>query len=136
MEINKSQYVSYCFTVKDNRKEQTDYSRFFSLWDKFEKEGYITMDCKYYEKDIHGRGHYHGIVAIKKGFYRKKMCPDGYHVKLDECYNRAQWVRYITKDQGTPKKDTREPVLTPNSPFDELIEDVENCCLKLTRRYV
>ena len=98
MEITKAEHVSYGYTVKDNRPETTDYQSFF---DRCEKFG-VKITHKYPEYDSKGKLHIHGIMQIPKGFYRKKICMDGLHIKLVEIYDEAGWKRYITKDQ--PKK--------------------------------
>lgn len=99
----KADKTAYAFTVKDNRRETTDYSSFFDRLSKFD----VEIDCKYKELDSKGKVHYHGIVLIPKGMYRKKLMMPGLHLKLEELYNREGWMKYITKDQMTP----------PNTPF-------------------
>jgi len=85
----------YAFTIKDNRKEQSDY---YSTFDQWEKKGCIIR-CKYAEQDSQGKLHYHGIVSIPEKCYRKALCPKGMHFMLKEIYDESGWDIYIKKDQ-------------------------------------
>lgn len=95
MEVQKANFISYGFTVKDNRQDVTDYKPFL---DNCKQHG-CNVVCSYEEYDEASRLHIHGIIEIPKGFYRKKICMKGLHVKLEELYDPAGWLRYIRKDQ-------------------------------------
>lgn len=117
MEQNKSEFVAWAFTVKVNKTLQaaptkTEYIPFF---DKLTRLG-IEVECKYGEKDKRGHLHYHGILRIKKGFYRPRLHTKGMMVYLKELTDRKGWMKYIQKDQE--KKKLEE--------LDEMIEYVHN----------
>lgn len=95
MEVKKADFISYGFTVKDNRQDVTDYKSFF---DNVKNNG-CKVTCSYNEYDSANRLHVHGIIQIPKGFYRKRLCLQGLHIKLEELYDPEGWIRYIRKDQ-------------------------------------
>lgn len=92
---NIAKYTSYAFTVKDNRVDSTDYQQFF---ERAQDMGVIVTH-KYGEFDSKGKLHYHGIMLIHKGFYRRTLCMDGLHLHLMELFRRECWMKYITKEQ-------------------------------------
>jgi hypothetical protein len=54
-----------------------------------------------YEFDPHGKLHYHGIIELPKGFYRKKLVVRGYHMNLTKLQSQDSIRRatsYIHKD--------------------------------------
>lgn len=111
----KAQTQSWAFTISDTTKEhkyaKTDYKLF---WERCEQFG---LRIEQREQEIgpnKGVPHYHGIIEIPKGFYRKKLMMKGLHLKLEELYNKRGWMKYINKTH-----DIKE---LPQ-PEDELIED-------------
>lgn len=92
----------FAFTVKDNRKDVTDYEPLFDSWIK---KG-LVINCKYLELDSYNRMHYHGIVTIPKKVYRKSLCPTGFHFLLKEISDEEGWMTYIKKDQPLDDEDT------------------------------
>jgi len=102
--VYRSKTCAWAFTVKKNSGKSAevkveDYDNIFNRWIKFK----ITPEYKIGEKDKNGRLHYHGIVHLPKGFYRKKLTakdPTGsdYHLKLVELTDRKGWLKYIHKD--------------------------------------
>lgn len=97
METKKADSIAFAYTVKvlgkaDATKE--DYAPFF---DKLAKLT-IPIEYKILERDSHGKIHFHGIIYLKKGFFRRRICLKGFHVKLEELYDRKGWLRYIHKD--------------------------------------
>lgn len=86
----------FAFTVKDNRRDTTDYEM---LWDSWHKKGCI-INCKYPELDVKGRLHFHGIVTIPVKCYRKALCPKGFHFLLKPISDEEGWISYIKKDQS------------------------------------
>lgn len=99
MEITKSQSLAFAYTIKKLNKtnqppSQGDYDVFFKKLSKFN----ITVEYKISELDSKGHIHYHGILYLDKGFYRRKLMIKGFHMKLDEIYDKSGWVKYIHKD--------------------------------------
>jgi len=96
--------IAFAFTVKINSENSTQvtpemYSPIFNRWDKFN----LSLEYKIPEKDSKGKLHYHGIVYVPKGFYRKKMLikdhnGKNYHLKLVELFDKKGWEKYIHKD--------------------------------------
>jgi len=97
----------FAFTIKDNRREVTDYNLLFDLW---LAKGCI-VNCKYLELDKSNRMHYHGIVTIPKKCYRKALCPQGYHMLLKPIHDLEGWEAYIKKDQPLDDDDTDDNTL-------------------------
>lgn len=55
-------------------------------------------------KNGHDGGHIHGIIEIPTGYYRKRLCLTGYHVKLVKITDLKGWIQYMKKDQSLFKK--------------------------------
>lgn len=97
IKVSKSDFISFAYTVKILRTgevTEADYQPFFDRIDNLN----ITVEYKMPEKDSKGKLHYHGILYLKKGFFRKRICLKGFHIKLDELYDRKGWLKYIHKD--------------------------------------
>lgn len=97
MDIEKSDRIAFAYTLKINSSvlpTATDYDTFFTKCSKFK----IEVEYKVSELDKSGRLHYHGIIYIPKGFFRKRLCCDGMHIKLKEITNKEGWIDYIHKD--------------------------------------
>lgn len=97
MEFIKAGKVAYAYTVKylkNKTEEATAYERFF---DKLSKFG-IKVEYKVAERDRHGKLHYHGIIYIEKGFFRRRLITENISLKLEEIYDRSGWIKYISKD--------------------------------------
>lgn len=95
--VRKADCIAFAYTVKilkGNTATKQDYAPFFN---KLEKLG-IPVEYKIAEKDSKGKLHFHGILYLKKGFFRKRICVKGIHVKLEELYDRKGWLKYIHKD--------------------------------------
>ncbi len=93
MDIIKSTKMAFAFTVKTLTSE-INYDAFFKKLSKLS----IKVEYKISELDSKGKLHYHGILYLDKGFYRKRICVTGYHVKLVELHDRQGWLKYIHKD--------------------------------------
>lgn len=99
MEIETTDFKAFAYTIKDNRGRTSDiteetYKPFFDTLKRYK----IKCEYKVAEYDKKNRLHYHGIIYLRKGFYRKKICVKGLHVKLKEIYNKEGWEDYIHKD--------------------------------------
>lgn len=95
--IRKADCIAFAYTVKilqGNAATKQDYAPFFNKLDKLK----IPVEYKICEKDSKGKLHFHGILYLKKGFFRKRICVKGIHVKLVELYDRKGWIKYIHKD--------------------------------------
>ncbi len=95
----------WAFTVKIlSRKGDIDeksYTPFFDILYSLGK-GVRTIA----ELDKSGILHYHGIVTLPWGFYRKFLCPKGFHVKLKRVYNFLGWEKYMMKNYKYQLYDT------------------------------
>lgn len=95
MDIVKKNYIAFAYTIKSlGVNKDDDYSPFFNKLKRLN----ITVEYKISERDSKGKLHYHGIIYLKKGFYRKRLLLRGYHIKLEEIYDKAGWIKYIHKD--------------------------------------
>lgn len=93
----------FAYTLKDNRREQTDYEMYFDI---IRKMG-IEVLTVYRERDSRGKLHCHGIMSIPKHFYRKSLRMfQGIHLYLTPIRSQSQedgWQEYCTKDQFKEK---------------------------------
>lgn len=96
MDIIRSTKLAFAYTIKHNTDAPTaeDYIPFFEKLEHYK----VNIEYKISELDSKGRLHYHGIIYLTKGFYRKKLCVKGLHVKLVEIYDKSGWTKYIHKD--------------------------------------
>lgn len=95
IEIEKSPNECYAFTVK----------KLGGIAAKIEE--YVPVICHMrdfglikhieYEYDSKSKLHIHGIIVLRRGFYRKKLCVQGFHMKLELIYDDNGWETYITK---------------------------------------
>lgn len=109
MEVIKSVSTAYGYTIKDNRSETTDYQSWF---DKADKMG-CKFETKHAEYGSSNKLHYHGIVQIPKGFYRKRLMQKGLHLKLEELFDRAGWEQYCKKEEVEPLTPVEERIVVP-----------------------
>lgn len=117
MEINTSTTKAFAYTVKAlGTDKDPNYDLFFNKLDRFN----IQVEFKVSERDSKGKLHYHGILYIDKGFFRRRLTTRGYHIKLDEIYDREGWLRYIHKEVNI------ERLFNLKSTLDELIYEVTN----------
>lgn len=42
--------------------------------------------------------HLHGVIKIPKTYFRKKLCFEGFNVKIIPIYDMRGWLRYLAKD--------------------------------------
>lgn len=95
MDIDRSRFVAYAYTVKAlGTNLDANYTPFFDKLSKFS----IKVEYKISERDSKGKIHYHGILYLEKGFFRKRICCNGFHIKLKEVTSREGWIKYIHKD--------------------------------------
>ena len=95
MEITRSNKIAFAYTVKSlGSDNNADYKPFFDKLERFK----IPVEYKIHEMDSKSKIHYHGIIYLDKGFYRRRLTTKGFAIKLDEIYNKAGWVKYIHKD--------------------------------------
>lgn len=97
LEKNASKTIPWAFTIKKlggkpNSITLADYSDVLELYAKSGKISHSTE-----ERDSSGRLHIHGILELKKHFFIKKLCRNGFHMKFDELFDEEGWRRYINK---------------------------------------
>lgn len=97
VEMVTSNQQAWAFTIKKTGRNLTDVKieDYALIIDKFNKAGFIKDIAK--ENDSKGVLHLHGIILLRKGFLRKSICLNGFHVKLVEIYDENGWLGYITK---------------------------------------
>jgi len=87
----------YCFTVKilkePKKATEIHYEPFFKVLFSLS-----DVLCYCGEADPKGILHYHGVIRIKKNFYRKSLCVRGFHVYLTPCFNVYGWFDYCFKN--------------------------------------
>lgn len=102
MNIIRPGFVPYAFTIKCNTGDkEADYTPFFKKCERFK----IEIGCKYKEYGKCKVAHYHGILFLKEGFFRKKLTTKGFCLKLVEVWYENGWMDYIQKEQKNIKSD-------------------------------
>lgn len=92
-----SEFKAICFTAKKNSGNAEDvtedsYGPLILHWEK-----HCHVHPPYYEKDSKGRLHMHGILMVKKGFYKKRLQCTGFYVFTTDCQHLEQWLNYCAK---------------------------------------
>jgi len=82
----------YSKKLGSNLVQIGDYSHVLALYNRLGDVRYAE-----YEIDSNDKLHVHGIIMLQKGFLRKRLCLQGFHVKLEEIYDENSWLRYINK---------------------------------------
>lgn len=85
------------FSVKLNSKKKhidsKDYEPFFKKLYHFGRKIFMIA-----ENDSKNRLHYHGIIHLPIGFYKKNLQCKGFHYKLETVWNMHGWMAYVVKN--------------------------------------
>lgn len=57
----------------------------------------VTVREPYFEKDDVGKLHMHGILDVRRNYYKKKLQVPGYYIYTTDCYDLEHWIEYCTK---------------------------------------
>jgi len=96
LSFDTSVNVAYAFTYKFLGNKPNDVKTYLPVITNLNNNGYVKF-CKS-EKDSKDRIHIHGIVLLRKGFFRKKLIVQGFHGHFSEITNEAVWLKYCSKD--------------------------------------
>lgn len=123
MEIIRSNLKAFAYTIKPLSKElmNDECDAFFDNLDRLK----IKVEYKISERDSKGKLHYHGVILLPNGFYRKRLVVHGYSIKLVEMFDKAGWLKYIHKDVDTEDEKIRE------SMHNEYMEGLKKPLFKL-----
>jgi len=99
--VNKSPNSSYAFSVKvlKNPKEATAMT-YVSYIDHMYNHGLIKYI--FYEYDSQDIMHIHGVIILRKGFLKKKLCYPGFNTDLTEITDEEGWLKYCNKQSDHP----------------------------------
>lgn len=141
MEVERAGYVTYAVTIRRNDKQDATETDYIPMLDHLIKSGVVIHELVY-ENDsgkTYAGMHVHGVLYIKKHFYRKRLMKDGFHIKMEEIYSWEGWQKYINK--GYVKKIIMtEPGYTPTeedlidlSAYQQTVMDgaedvLDDCC--------
>lgn len=97
---------SFAITIRKLQapREPLDYVKYHAHILKSNPTVKFTTHVFEKNKNGHEGGHVHGIIDIPTGYYRKRLCLNGYHVKLVKITNLKGWIQYMKKDQSLFKK--------------------------------
>lgn len=100
LDINRSDNTAWAFTVKVLANDpEASLETYAPIIAHFNEMGYIKR-CES-ELDPKGKLHIHGIILLRKNFYRKRLTSvPGFHILLEEIYDERGWVKYILKQQN------------------------------------
>lgn len=101
--LNTKKMDYYSLTVRRLNKEcsKKDYKEFLK-----HIETITEIELHKYEfEDNHHQGgfHFHGLLSIARGFFRKKINLHGFHVyivKLSSQADKFRWESYMTKNKN------------------------------------
>lgn len=114
IEITTHPNQNWAFTYKYLGNVKANHvSTYCPVLNNLQSNGHVKY-CAY-EKDPSDRVHIHGIVVLRKGFLRKKLCVPGFHCHLSEIVNEDIWLKYCRKD--VPATSNEVPYL-----FDPMYE--------------
>lgn len=82
----------YAFTIK-KLSEPLTYVKFFD----YVSSQKLVISQLVAELDSNKKLHYHGVIELPQGYYVKKLCIKGYHLKFKEIYSLEGWTDYIHK---------------------------------------
>ncbi len=100
--FNKFKRVSgsqlWAFTVKTNLKngKKADSKTYEKYFRNLYKLSEVLTYCG--EVDSKNILHYHGVIRIPNGFFRKNLCVKGYYTYLKRIFNVREWVDYCYKN--------------------------------------
>lgn len=97
VEVIKSDHTAWGFTYKKLGTGKWTEDDYVPALSTLARKGKVQSN--HFEKDSKGVLHCHGVVILKKGLFRKMLCPQGFHSKFVEIYDREGWDRYCMKDQ-------------------------------------
>lgn len=121
MEIIKSDKVMFGLTVKaTGGLKRADYEPFFDKIKAHEQNVQLICINKEYGKT--DTLHYHGIISITKGFFRKRLKVNGFHIKLVEIFDIKGWHSYMTKEGGVQEWNPLNNITDTIIDEDEFIE--------------
>lgn len=108
----------FAFTVKQLGRQNamavpSTYEPIFDKWS--------TMGChvvlKQFETDPRGVCHFHGILSMPTGLYRKRLTMTGFHMYMERIYDRQGWHKYCVKQNLIQTDyDTTHPTVYRVSP--------------------
>lgn len=94
---DKAPHAPWAFTYK----YLSTCNRVVDIYDicreRLSKYGFIKHIVE--ELDSKGKLHIHGIVMLRKGFFRQKLIVHGFHLHLAEVYDEKDWIKYMDKQQ-------------------------------------
>lgn len=98
---DSGEYLALALTMKKlgpRHVQLSDYTEVLAKWkDKFNNN--IMIDDFYTENDSNGKLHLHGVIYVKKNFYKKRLQTDGYYIYTTDIYMKQQWLDYCYKSQ-------------------------------------
>lgn len=94
---DSGEYKSVSFTVKKNSGPSSSVTKesYAPVLEHFNR--YAIVQPPYYEHDSSGRLHMHGILSVKKGFYKRRLQVPGFYVYTTDCVHIEQWLEYCKK---------------------------------------
>lgn len=138
MEIERANFTAFAVTIRFNAKKDAEEKDYVPMIENMIRKG-IEIHSLYYEEDkgkTYNGIHVHGIIYVKKNFYRKKLAMDGFSIKMEEIYSWDGWQKYLNK--GYIKKvqygqidhvPTDEDLIDLASFQQAVMDDIEdNCC--------
>lgn len=97
LSYESSEFKALAFTIKKLKDPKNatvkDYIEVLCKWLKLD----VDIQAGEYERDSTNVLHIHGIIVVKKNFYKRRLQVEGYHVYIRDIYDKTSWLRYINK---------------------------------------
>lgn len=100
LDITTAVTVAYSFTMrKTTNPDSTKLDDYFKYINRWRAKG-VILDKYVCEYNNTNKGyHLHGVFLIPKKFNMKQFRVRGFHMKLDEIYDKVGWDAYMSKQQ-------------------------------------
>lgn len=96
LSITKSSTRLYAITVRKTSKPDLVTAAHYESYLQNLSEN-LNVSIFEYVYEHEGGLHIHGIIEIPRGLNLNRFRTRGYHVHLEEMYNRDGWLKYINK---------------------------------------
>jgi len=96
---DSGEYQALAFTVMKHGKDCSieDYqSNVLNKWSRLA----VQLEEPYFEQvSVDSKLHMHGVLYVRKGYYKKKLQIPGYYVYVTDIYRLDTWLEYCKKSQ-------------------------------------
>lgn len=96
---DSGEYMALAFTIKKlgpRRVDLCEYTEVIASWkNKFSNS--VMIEDFISEFDSSNKLHVHGIIYVRKNFFKRRLQVKGFHVYTTDMYSKDQWLLYMHK---------------------------------------